>query len=276
MIAFGICGLAMSSQAALVAHYNFNEGAGATVANDQLGNNHGVVGSAVTTGVLGISGNAYQFSYAGANPVPQANTVDMGNASFFPALTGSGELTLSAWIKTTDTTANRNTIIYAGSDTVQNSYVDLGASVGQAGQLNSANARLRPQNTAITEVFSTPTVVNDDQWHHLAMTIDLAGNNLTLYVDGALSASSTLVSAVFPAFNNFEVGRLGRYNTSFAPVDPFNGLIDDVQVYDEALSLNQVNFLSSNPGLTVVPEPSTLALLGLAGLALIHSIRRKR
>jgi MYXO-CTERM domain-containing protein len=271
LIAAGVIVLASSSQAALIAYYKFDEGAGATIAANQVAGSSGAIGSAVTTGVAGISGNAYSFGGATAT---QADIVDMGNASFFSAVTASGQLTLSAWVKTTDTTGNRNAAIFAGDDTSSNVYTDLGVAAGQAGFLGSASARNRPAGAATpaqqTGIYSSPVVapVNDGVWHNLVMTVNLSTANLSLYVDGVLANTQTMASPSFPSFNNFEIGRLGRS----APTDPYQGLIDDVQVYDQALSLSDVQFLFANPG-TSVPEPGAFAL---AGLGLLSLVRRRR
>ncbi len=271
LIVTGICVSEMPSQAALIAHYTFNEAAGASVAaNDVFGSTAGVVGANVTTGVAGVNGNAYSFGGATAN---QADIVDMGNASFFAAITTSNKYTLSAWVKTADTTGNRNTVVFAGSSTVNNIYADLGVAAGQAGALGAASARNRPTGAVAPQdsgIYSTPVVapVNNNAWHLLAMTVDISTSKLSLYVDGVLANTQTMAIGSLPTFNNFEIGRLGR----LAPVDPYNGLVDDVQVYDQALTLSEVQFMFANPG-AVVPEPGTLAL---AGLGLLSLTRRKR
>ncbi|RYD29690.1 MAG: hypothetical protein EOP87_17895, partial [Verrucomicrobiaceae bacterium] len=167
-----------------------------------------------------------------------------------------GELTFTAWMKSGDTTGGRNVAVFAGNDTVTASYVDLGLAAAQAGQMGAANARSRPNgNVNLVEVFSTPKVINDNAWHHLVMTVDIdpAPGTVVLYVDGAQVATAPLGGGGFPAFNNFEIGRLGRNG----PADPFDGVIDDVQVYDRALTAADVTYLHTHPGeaITVVLPP---------------------
>ncbi len=236
----------------LVAHYRFDEESGATTAVNQVsGASPGNVGGSVNAGVNGIAGKAYRFN----NSAAQAGVVDMGNASFLPALNASGALTYSVWVRTGDTTGGRNVAVFAGNDTVTASYVDLGLAAAQVGQQGAANGRCRPNaNVNLTEIFSTPKVINDNAWHHLALTIrlDPAPGTMVLYVDGVSVATGTAAS--LPAFNNFEIGRLGRN----APADPFDGVIDDVQVYNAALSAADIAYLHTHPGeaITVVQPPA--------------------
>ena len=274
LIASGICGLAMSSQAGLVAHYTFDEAAGATIAiNSVAGATAGVIGGNITTGVAGVSGNAYSFLGATAT---QDDCVDMGNASFLSDFTASGQLSYSAWVKTTDTTGGRNTVVFAGDDTSSQSYTDMGYTGTATGDEGEATARNRPNlgggGAQQTGIFSTGIVVNDGNWHNIVMTVNLSSSLLSLYVDGAFANSQTMGTSAFPNFDNFEIGRLGRSS----PTDSYTGLVDDIQIYDTALSVGDVQYIYNNPGVAVVPEPSTLALFGLSGMVAIGVIRRKR
>src|SRR5690606_6017295 len=55
-----------------------------------------------------------------------------------------------------------------------------------------------------------------------------------------------MAATVLPVFDNFEIGRLGRA----APTDAFGGLIDDIQVYNEALTPARIAALSTMPGVS--------------------------
>lgn len=278
LMASGFFGLALSSQAALIAHYKFDEEALSSFAVEELGGTSGLIGTSVVTGVPGISGNAYQFP----DQATQAGIVDMGDASIFGGLSGlnfSTQLTFSVWMNSTDSDTNRNTIVFAGSDTVTNSYTDLGMSgetnPGNTSIDGAASARNRPNNTGNsaqqTGIFSSPTTIHDGNWHHLALTIDLVPGILSLYVDGVLAKTQNFSAGTvaFPVYNNFEIGRLGRQGT---PTDAFGGFIDDVQVYNTALTDIEVDYLFDHPGLAV-PEPGALALVGLGLLSLTYRRR---
>lgn len=232
----------------LVAHYKFDEAAAASTAVSALGNSPGAVGASVVTGVTGKAGNAYQF-----NNVPdQANIVDMGNAAILTDIIAGKALTYTAWIKSTDISSGRNAIISFANNALVSSYVDSGIAGTGSGNVGALSGRLRPNgDTNIAEVFSSTApstvLVNDDAWHHVAMTIDLASTSIKVFVDGVQVAQNTAIpSAVFPVFNNFEIGRLGRK----APTDAFQGLIDDVQVYNEALSPARIAALFATPGIS--------------------------
>lgn len=273
LIAACVGSVVTSSQASLVAWYTFDEGAGATTAvNSVLGGTDGVIGSGITTGAAGVSGSAYYFTGLNGN---QTNCVDMGNASFLSDFTSSGQLSYSAWVKTTDTTGNRNTVVFAGDDTGSQNYTDMGVAAAQTGHPGEASARNRPNlTTGVPEIFSTGIQVNDGKWHNIVMTVDLSTSLLSLYVDGGLVNSLTMSVAGdnFPNFDNFEIGRLGRSS----PTDAYTGYIDDVQVYDSALSATDIQYIFNNPGVAAVPEPSTSALIGLSGVVALCGVFRKR
>ncbi|MEK7077087.1 MAG: LamG domain-containing protein, partial [Patescibacteria group bacterium] len=74
-------------------------------------------------------------------------------------------------------------------------------------------------------------------WHHVLGSFDGASPTrlMSLYVDGALVATSTSAFSVTGASGDF---LLGRYGSSY-----FDGVLDDTRVYDHALTSSEVRGL---------------------------------
>lgn len=77
----------------------------------------------------------------------------------------------------------------------------------------------------------------EDCWYHIVGTYD--GSELHIYINGASSGSSS-VSGTIP-YTNTPVN-IGRYSSSYPNAD-FNGYIDDVGIYNTAMSSGQINDL---------------------------------
>ena len=80
------------------------------------------------------------------------------------------------------------------------------------------------------------TPVNDNEWHHVAFTYD--GTTIRLYVDGVEDATlDAIIDTGVDGETNVNIGsQLGG--------SLFQGLIDDVRIYDSALTPEQIKFLS--------------------------------
>ncbi|MFC1795417.1 LamG domain-containing protein, partial [Planctomycetota bacterium] len=73
------------------------------------------------------------------------------------------------------------------------------------------------------------TVITDDQWHRIGLVWD--GSNRTLYVDGVVVAEDTQ-----PGLEGSQMGLYLGVNKNYAPGTYFSGLIDDVRIYNRAVS----------------------------------------
>ena len=100
-----------------------------------------------------------------------------------------------------------------------------------------------------------------NEWHHYAMTVDAEA--VVFYIDG-VEVGRESHSFVGDFHTDIDTVFIGREIVKGHLRGSFYGAIDDVRIYDNALSQAEV--------MALVPEPATVLLLG-AGLCLL---RRRR
>ena len=79
--------------------------------------------------------------------------------------------------------------------------------------------------------------VNDGQWHHVAGVYD--GANMFLYVDGTLDVSQPATGSIAQNSAPLRIGANasdGEDGTGYY----FNGLIDEVSIYNRALTASEI------------------------------------
>ncbi len=100
-------------------------------------------------------------------------------------------------------------------------------------------------NVTLTSTQPAPVAVG--AWHHYALVRDAAASTVTFYVDGAQLGASV------PYLRNPTGGGRGMLyvGADTLGVTPFDGRIDEVRVYNEALDAASIAALASAPLLTV-------------------------
>jgi hypothetical protein len=208
----------------LIGHWTFDGGninwrANTTSDTSGQGNTGRLTSFSTTTSpVAGKIGQALKFSGSNTNYVQISGL--MGSPS---------SVTLAGWAKVASTTA--------GSEVVSiGDYVAL---------------RLDSTGNGATGIYYDGTVWRyttsgafyvGKGWHHFVYTNDTPGKKQTLYIDGAVASSSTkytgAISYSGQGSNTF-IGHHGNGQNNFN----FQGLIDDVRIYNRALTANEVNAL---------------------------------
>lgn len=132
--------------------------------------------------------------------------------------------TISAWVKNTSS-ANTRTIMAKG---------------------NKLQLRLNPSNQVevmidddVTPKFTSTMVLNDGNWHQVSFVYK--SGTIFLYIDGVLDKSEQNVEPPTPNFNRFSVGAV--YVDKDNILNPFLGEIDEVYIWDQGLTQNQVRYL---------------------------------
>lgn len=95
--------------------------------------------------------------------------------------------------------------------------------------------------------------ISDGLWYHIGFTF--TPNQLEMFINGVSQAityqQNDAISSIFKTTDsNVAIGAL---NANTTPAGFFNGQLDDLRVYDRALSYAEIRLLSSEPGIGFKP-----------------------
>jgi len=115
----------------------------------------------------------------------------------------------------------------------------------------SGNARSLGMYFSDQTSLTTPTNLYAGQWYNVVSSYDL--HQRKIYVNGNLVASDSCTFALIPNSLPLEIGRKPVYG-----YDNFKGIIDEVRVYNRALSDSEVQQIYSLPDIGPAPIPPTI------------------
>ncbi len=220
--------ITFSSRADIVAHWKFDEASGTTASDSGPNGYNGAMNGDAAFVAGGISGNALQVSSGGNGYVRMTGVPDMNGKAF----------TISTWVKTT---GNTHQVVCGKhfATNVSGYFLATGTGAGY-GQPNKGY--LYMSNGPTSEPVTTSDV-NDGAWKLITATYEPSGL-AKIYVNGVFEAQKTSIG-IGAIGVDFTVGGL-FVNPAY--VNAYNGQIDDVQLYDRALSADEIAYLFANPG----------------------------
>ena len=216
----------------LVRHFKLDDTTGASIVDTMaVGNGTWSDGSGnvvVQETVPGVNGTALRFD--GTNDyinIPTHASLDMTDA-----------LTISAWIKPMASVNNFRSLVHRESVTDGEEYFGLmiGGTLDQYKFLFAADVDGTWDGVQVRSAKSANDYLN--KWVHVVGTYD--GHVARIYTDGVLDTTSKLTGGFNPTTRPLNIGAgrnmgaLGEY---------FNGMIDDVRIYNRALDPGEVNQL---------------------------------
>ena len=205
-----------------VAYWRLGEPSG-TTANSLVGNYPGTISGGVTLGQAGAlaDGNTAMKFNGGSFPNDRI-TVPSGA---YDAV-GAGSFTQEAWFKTTTATGRTYLVDSGGSST--NGWVLLLEDTTKIYFWLASGSSIYP-------LFPGLPAFNNDQWHHVVVTVTRGASDvLRLYLDG-VSYSQTLTQTG----NNYSGGILSIGSQRDGPTSS-RCLIDEVAIYPTALTAPQI------------------------------------
>lgn len=198
--------------------------------------------------------------------------VDFGN---LPLLEGAEASTVSMWVKAFEVVPDGNRRHYTLS---KDGILEYGLRNGEiTNRINNAD---HAQSTGL---------VLEEVWTHLASVFDAngdgGGGTTQHYVNGVPFGDAILLDGnedpgddegglVYRANDN----SLTLANRSEGDNKDFNGLIDDIAIWNFALPASSIDllFTGTDPREIPVPEPSTLVLVALGFIGLLGARRRRK
>jgi hypothetical protein len=243
------------SKEGLTAYYTFDGNA-----DDKSGNGYDgtVHGAAMTQDRFGKINAAYSFN----------GTSDYIDCGAVNPVTGN-HFTLSVWIYFTDIVSSfvidgwyGSTVIMKGNQSgTSGSYGINIANYVQGEAITFENTaawfHVNPNKETVSyKVGSSKGVFSPHRWYNLSGTLN--NNTLKLFINGKFVATAAMTGELTASTLSFAIGRKGTLPHHF-----FKGSIDDIRIYNRALSDQEIQALYHEGGYTPPLDAPSLTVWGI-------------
>tara|TARA_R110002126_G_scaffold291807_1_gene459621 strand:- start:47337 stop:50786 length:3450 start_codon:yes stop_codon:yes gene_type:complete len=227
------------TDASLVSYWNFEEGSGSSAIDGVSGYNGTITGATYSSATSSDPrGGQYSLAFDGGNDhVDFTDMNEIENSNF----------TISFWARSNTTSRDQGFLYKGNHSTNQPLLIWRDESVGNFGNIGNGNANalsaLVYDGTSDYGLSSPTNTFNDTEWHHIAVSVDLSGNLMELYIDGAAQMGGAGNISNNGVRNTNNILRIGE---SLDGQNDLNGNMDELRIYNAALSAGQITELSGN------------------------------
>ena len=271
----------------LLSYWDFNEAEGAVpgrtlnLAYDRQGNRHGhLVGTTDRAPGLVGTGSALFHDAAGEGVAFDGNTLTTPNGITIETLfsTNYDGSDQAEFLRKEDG-GNRILLSFQSAANIDNAFGQLVGDDNSPGiSLGLNTDGYKEMDVALDGLDGRPSlaVLTDGSVHHLVASYDAATGVKAMYIDGVQVALIDGPDNVPIVNGGAQPGFIGSTNGG----EPFPGILDEVAVYDRALSPAEIalHFQNVQSGQNYfVPEPGTwlLAIIGAATMCGVRLTRRR-
>ena len=198
-------------------------------ANDESGYNHNgtVTGAVLTSNRMEASNSAYSFDGL-------SDYIYITNSS----LVSGGYATISIWVKT-DGLGTYYPII-SGNQNDYNIFIEKDSVMLWI-------VTNKPTGSSPCTSFTTKYgYLPPNQWNHIVMTYD--GTTLKMFINNILSKSSPATGQIWTPQSDYLAFGVYFLNGSPNATNTYKGKLDDVRIYNRALSTDEINALYHEGG----------------------------
>ena len=260
-----VLGVAGNAGADLVDHWNLDGGSGTTAIDRVAGGTDGAISGATW---VNDPERGSVLSFDGVD--------DVVTMVGYKAITGGASRSMSLWFKTDGSGSGPNGRGLLGWGTPQGSGVRWELAINMQGDPRVPGA-LRINASSGTRTCQT--VVTDSQWHHVAVTLHDDGSptseEMYVYLDGVEESYSQTNSGVAIDTGSDADVRVGN-GVREDQNGFFSGLIDDVRIYDHALTQEEIQAVMLSSGgepypFALNPNPANEALIAATWMSMTWS-----
>ena len=238
-----------SASADMIAHWTFDEGSGQT-AYDSAGSNNGTINGATWT--AGKIGGALSFN----GTDNYVNVVDSPSLSFDQY----DSFSISYWAKPQPLSDGR----YLISKMEASGSGVFGYASGYLAPTGQFTFYAEKSGKGYTNITAQDAAAPDGSWYFVTTVYD--NKNMKLYVNGELENTGIFTFDTGSTVPTHDLC-IGAFAYDSTRNNYYNGLIDDVRIYNNALTGGEIQALYN------IPEPATIALFGL-GIAALRNRRK--